>query len=67
MQKLAGGNLTNRIQVKRKDEFGSLENNYNTMVDNISVLIKDVEEKSGVIIKVSENISDIRHDHNRNS
>ena len=59
MQKLAGGNLTNRIQVKRKDEFGSLENNYNTMVDNISVLIKDVEEKSGVIIKASENIYDI--------
>ena len=49
MQKLAGGNLTNRIQVKRKDEFGLLENNYNIMVNNISVLIKDVEEKSGVI------------------
>lgn len=59
MQKLAGGNLTNRIQVKRKDEFGLLENNYNIMVNNISVLIKDVEEKSGVIIKASENISDI--------
>ena len=59
MNKVAGGDLTQRIIVKKKNEFGTLENNFNEMVNNVAVLIKDVEERSQVIINASENISEI--------
>lgn len=59
MQAVADGDLTQRIEIRKKNEFGILEGNFNNMVENVSVLIKDVEERSGVIINASENISDI--------
>lgn len=59
MDSVACGDLTQRIIVRKKDEFGTLENNFNSMIDNVAGLIKNVEEKSGIIIKASENISEI--------
>ena len=59
MAAVASGDLTQRIEIKKKDEFGVLEGNFNEMVDNVSVLIKDVEQRSEVIINASENISEI--------
>lgn len=59
MRGVAGGDLTQRIAIKKKNEFGVLERNFNEMVDNVSALIKDVEQRSGVIISASENISEI--------
>lgn len=59
MGMVAEGDLTNKIVVKKKNEFGVLEQNFNHMVDNISVLIKGVEEKSGIIINASDNIAGI--------
>ena len=53
MKDVAGGDLTDRIDVKKKNEFGDLENNFNNMVENMAVLIKGVEEKSGVIVDAS--------------
>lgn len=59
MTKVAAGDLTQRIPVKKKNEFGVLETNFNEMVDNVSGLIKDVEKRSEVIISSSQNISEI--------
>mgnify|MGYP002746271682 FL=1 len=59
MGKMADGDLTHRIEVKRKDEFGQVEKNYNDMADQISGLIKGVEEKSGVLITASKKISQV--------
>lgn len=59
MNGVAAGDLTERITVRKKNEFGQLENNFNSMVDNVAMIIKNVEEKSEVIINASENISDI--------
>jgi methyl-accepting chemotaxis protein len=59
MKAVAGGDLTQRIEVKKQNEFGELENNFNEMVENVSGLIKDVEQKSQGIIKASSNISEI--------
>lgn len=59
MEAVADGDLTQRIEIKKKNEFGVLEGNFNEMVDNVSALIKDVEQRSEVIISASENISDI--------
>lgn len=59
MAAVANGDLTQRIEIKKKNEFGVLEGNFNEMVDNVSTLIKDVEHRSEVIIGASENISEI--------
>ncbi len=44
MTKVAAGDLTQRIAVKKKNEFGVLETNFNEMIDNVSGLIRDVKE-----------------------
>lgn len=59
MSRVAEGDLTTRIEVKRKDEFGVLENNFNEMVGNVSELIKNVEEKAEVIVSAADNISSV--------
>lgn len=57
MNMMANGKLTYRINVKSKNELGQAEANYNVMADQISSLIKGVEEKSGVLITASQKIS----------
>lgn len=59
MKDVASGDLTDRIDVKKKNEFGDLENNFNNMVENMAVLIKGVEEKSGVIVQASAKIAGV--------
>ena len=59
MTMMANGKLTYRINVKSKNELGQAEANYNVMADQISSLIKGVEEKSGVLITASQKISNV--------
>lgn len=59
MNMMANGKLTYRINVKGKNELGQAEANYNVMADQISSLIKGVEEKSGVLITASQKISNV--------
>lgn len=59
MDMMADGKLTYRINVKSKNEIGQAEANYNVMADQISSLIKGVEEKSGVLITASQKISNV--------
>ena len=59
LKTLNNGKLTYRINVKSKNELGQAEANYNVMADQISSLIKGVEEKSGVLITASQKISNV--------
>ena len=59
MNMMANGKLTYRINVKSKNELGQAEANYNVMADQISSLIKGVEEMSGVLITASQKISNV--------
>lgn len=59
MDMMADGKLTYRINVKSKNELGQAEANYNVMADQISSLIKGVEEKSGVLITASQKILNV--------
>lgn len=59
MDMMADGKLTYRINVKSKNELGQAEANYNVMADQISSLIKGVEEKSGALITASQKISNV--------
>lgn len=59
LNSMANGDLTTRIEVKNSNEFGIMKQNYNSMVENVSGLIRDVEEKSGVLITESNKIAQI--------
>ncbi|ERI94766.1 methyl-accepting chemotaxis protein signaling domain protein [Clostridiales bacterium oral taxon 876 str. F0540] len=63
-RKAADGDLTSRIKVKTKDEFGQLGTNFNNMLSSISLLIKSVKESSGSILETSEIISNISNETN---
>ncbi len=54
---LAAGDLTKRLEAKRKDEFGEMERNFNRMSEDLSVLIREVSDKSDVITKVANDVT----------
>jgi methyl-accepting chemotaxis protein len=45
-KRIADGKLDHKIQVKSKDEIGSLGNTFNTMIDEVSGLIKNIQTRS---------------------
>lgn len=55
--KMAGGDLTTRLDVKRKDEFGEMEHNFNTMGEDLCSLMNEVCEKSDTITDVAKQVS----------
>lgn len=57
--KVAGGDFTEKVKVTRNDEFGELETHFNAMIDDVSGLIREVEDKSNNILDVADNISEI--------
>lgn len=67
LQKVAEGDLTQRIKIKRKDEFGQLENSFNDMSEQVSQLISDVDSKSKTIVSVAGNISTITDETKNNT
>lgn len=46
----AGGDLTKRVEVKNKDEFGQIATSTNSLIESIAVLIRNVRQ-------LSENVS----------
>lgn len=67
LEKVAAGDLTQRITSKRKDEFGQLENSFNEMTSQVSELISDVDSKSKNIVDVAGNISTITDETKNNT
>lgn len=53
---MADGDFTNKVDVNSHDEFGQLGNNFNTMVDNVSKLMKNVENTSYNLLDISDQI-----------
>ncbi len=58
-EKLAEGDFSGRIDVVRKDELGNLQENFNSMVDSVSGLIKAVGDKFEDVYQVAGNISEV--------
>lgn len=50
------GDLSSRINLKSKDEFGELAHDINNMFDEVSLLISNVKDSSEVINKTSSSI-----------
>lgn len=57
LNKVAEGDLTERVNVTAKDEIGELGEGFNFMLDNVSELMKNVESTSADLIEASINIS----------
>lgn len=58
-EKISKGDLTVHMDVTRNDELGELQDNFNDMVDAVSALIHEVNDKFAVVLGVAENISGI--------
>ncbi|MGB9780898.1 methyl-accepting chemotaxis protein [Caldanaerobacter sp.] len=59
MSKLREGDLTSSVDVKRSDEFGVLEQEYNETVSNLKAIAKRVKESSSYLIEASKNFKEI--------
>ena len=58
-KKVAEGDFTQNIAVRRQDELGDLENYFNEMIKKVASLMREVQDKSNTILKVSSEIASI--------
>jgi methyl-accepting chemotaxis protein len=58
-EKVAQGDLTVSVNIKSKDEFTLLGNNFNYMVRNISDLIENVSIASNTVLETSEILANV--------
>ncbi|SDD35632.1 methyl-accepting chemotaxis protein [Terribacillus halophilus] len=55
-EKVSEGDLTEKVDVKSKDELGLVSNAFNKMIDNLGNLIRKVEDESGHVAASSEEL-----------
>lgn len=55
--RVSDGDLTTELHDKRKDEFGLLASNFNTMVHKLNQLIREIKQMSEVIDENAANLS----------
>lgn len=55
--KVSAGELTQRVAIKTKDEFGELAGGFNDMIDNLSRLIVKIGENSGQVALMAEELN----------
>ncbi len=53
------GDLTQRLDIKRKDELGDLSNSFNIFAKNIQGVIETIKEKSSSLNQASETLSNV--------
>jgi methyl-accepting chemotaxis protein len=52
-----GGDLTQRIDIKSKDEIGLLSQAFNSVMDNLQTMIQNIRSTSDIIAECSEQLS----------
>lgn len=60
----AEGNLTVTVDITDKDEFGSLGNNFNSMIKNIAQLMFEVEQSSETVFETSVSLASMAEETN---
>ncbi len=55
--KIAAGNLTVRMNLKRKDEFRLLADSVNNMADNVSGLVQEVRQAGNVLLDDAQEVA----------
>lgn len=61
-KRMASGDLSTKLTIKRLDEFGELERNFNVMMDSISGLIQEVDENSEEIYGIARSVLEVSKD-----
>ena len=56
-ERVAAGNLTESIAISRNDEIGVLANAFNTMVEELKILVRKVIEESQQVASSSEELT----------
>jgi methyl-accepting chemotaxis protein len=56
-EKAAGGDLTETIQISRKDEIGKLASSFGTMIESLRVMINRVQDTTGQLTASSEELA----------
>ena len=56
-QRIAGGDLSQEIKVRNKDEFGDLSMAFNTMSAHVSAMMRQVRDAASLVAGSSEEIS----------
>lgn len=59
---MAKGDFTHELEVKRNDEFGQLENNFNVMRESVSALINHVKENTDTILEIAKSVLEVSND-----
>ncbi|CAG7634174.1 methyl-accepting chemotaxis protein [Paenibacillus allorhizosphaerae] len=52
----ANGDFSFQMKVTRKDEFGRLKQNFNTMLANVSALLRDVADSTKEVVSASQSM-----------
>ncbi len=58
INKASEGDFTDRVNIKSKDDFGELGDYFNNMLENVSVLMKNVENSSQIVLEAANNVSE---------
>lgn len=56
---MAKGDLSRKLEVKRNDEFGELEHNFNLMMEGISSLISEVRNDTSTILQIADSVYEV--------
>lgn len=57
LEKAAGGDLTGKVQINRKDEFGVLGTSINSMISNMKLLLDKVDKISSLVQSSSDDVT----------
>ncbi|MCL1994036.1 MAG: methyl-accepting chemotaxis protein [Spirochaetes bacterium] len=57
LEGLGDGDFTKRIKINSKDEIGALANGFNTTLDKICELIKNVKEEAKILSDIGDNLA----------
>lgn len=56
-EQIGGGDLTQRVAVRTKDEFGQLGSSFNTMVDSLRAVVQEVGQTAAQLAASSEELT----------
>ncbi|URZ07460.1 methyl-accepting chemotaxis protein [Clostridium felsineum] len=63
-EKASHGDLSNKIEIKTKDEFGDLAKDYNSMIKNIGILLENARKTSDTVLETTSNLSSMAEETN---
>lgn len=60
-KKVQAGDLTERLQLDVSDEVGQMGDAFNSMVDSLSMLIASIQEQSGTLLHLTQDLESSAH------